>query len=186
MNQPPEGLGGEPWTRQARESDVQHLWFTYYRDSAYPDGLAGRFVARSLPQVAEDLGYPLATLRGVADSFAWAWRAAAFDRVIDERRQLAEMAQADREREQHGRALSEFHEIARLELAKLKRKAEGEADALRPSELIKLFETMVKLRRLLADQSTENVQIVDELDYEKLTEDELLAYKALRAKAKGE
>jgi hypothetical protein len=174
----------EPWTRQPRESEVQHAWFLHYRDQAYPDGPTGDFKPRSVRVVAEDFGYPYVTISGVAESFAWAPRAAAYDALLLARKAEAAMDALEALAVAHGRALGDALEIARLELAKLRGMAEGQAPALKPKELITLLEKTITLQRLLADQATSIVKTDQGLDLTQLSDEDLEAYEQIMSKAK--
>ena len=175
---------GQPWARQPRESDQQYAWFLAYRDSAYPKGLEGPFNPRNVEAVAEELGFPPRALAGTADSFAWSWRAHAFDRAVDERRFDAELSALDRARAQHTKVLGEAFEIVRNEIVKLKRMAEGEAPALKPKEALAFMEKVITMQRLLAGEHTSHVK-VDGPDYGNLSDDEIAAMRALVDKSQG-
>lgn len=163
---------------------MQHAWFLHYRDQAYPDGTTGKFTPRSVRVVAEDFGYPYVTISGVAESFAWAPRAAAYDAAILARKVDAAQDALQALATAHGRALGEAYEIARLELAKLRAMAEGPAQALKPKELITLLEKTITLQRLLADQATSIVKTDQGVDLSKLSDEDLEAYEVILAKAK--
>jgi hypothetical protein len=75
-------------------------------------------------------------------------------------------------------------EIARLELAKLRGMAEGQAPALKPKELITLLEKTITLQRLLADQATSIVKTDQGLDLTQLSDEDLEAYEQIMSKAK--
>jgi hypothetical protein len=180
---PPDDAG-QPWSRQARESDVQWAWFVTYRDAAYPDGLDGTFRPRSLRELAESLGHEHGRLAGCAESFAWAWRAHAYDRMVDERRVGAELTEVDRQRAKHSRTWGTLWEGLECEVAKLARMMEGEAPALTPQQLERLLTRATEMMRLLSGEHTAHVKVESE-DYSGLTPEELATLRALRDKARA-
>lgn len=175
---------GQPWARQPRESDQQYAWFLAYRDSAYPKGLEGPFNPRNVEAVAEELGFPPRALAGTADSFAWSWRAHAFDRAIDERKFSAELSEVDLQRAKHSRTWGQLWVGVELEVAKLVRQMEGEAPALKPKELLALLTKATEMMRLLSGEHTAHVK-VDGPDYDNLSDDEIAAMRALVDKSQG-
>jgi hypothetical protein len=184
---PAEGLTGtqDPWTRQARESDLQHLWFMYFRDSAYPEGPGGRFTPRSLAGVAEDLGQPLSAVQGLAESFAWVVRAAAWDKLVDARRLDAQLTEVDKQRAKHSRTWDLLWTGLENETAKLVQQMLGPAPVLKPRELESLLKSATELMRLLKGEAGSIVEVKDPHDYSQLSEEELWTFRALQEKAKG-
>jgi hypothetical protein len=182
---PAEGLPGEPWTRQARESDLQHLWFMYFRDSAYPEGPGGRYEPRRLAQVAEDLGQPLAALQGLAESFAWVVRAAAWDKLVDARRLDAQLTEVDKQRAKHSKTWDLLWTGLENETAKLVQQMLGPAPVLKPRELESLLKSATELMRLLKGEAGSITEVKDQNDYSNLTAEELWQMRTLLDKAKG-
>ena len=176
--------GSQPWQRQARESDQQYAWFLHYRDAAYPDGLEGPFTPRNLARVADDLGLDDRHLSGTAESFAWAWRASAYDRLVDERRVSSDLSEVDRQRAKHSRTWGNLWEGLEREVMKLVLRMEGEAPALTPRELEKLLSKATEMMRLLAGEHTAHVK-VDGQDWSALSPEEQLAMRAILDKAQG-
>jgi hypothetical protein len=187
LGTPAEGLTGtqDPWTRQARESDLQHLWFMYFRDSAYPEGPGGRFTPRSLAGVAEDLGQPLSAVQGLAESFAWVVRAAAWDKLVDARRLDAQLTEVDKQRAKHSRTWDLLWTGLENETAKLVQQMLGPAPVLKPRELESLLKSATELMRLLKGEAGSIVEVKDPHDYSQLSEEELWTFRALQEKAKG-
>jgi hypothetical protein len=175
----------EPWTRQPRESEVQHAWFLLYRDSAYPQGPSGKFEPRSLRQVAADLGYPYVTVQSWADSFAWADRAGAYDAYVTSRRDEAALSEADRTTALHGAQVRRLSRFVDKELAKAE--AVGESPVpyfTKPRDLLVAMELSIKLQRLINEQATSIVRVDDDLDLSQLTDEELELQEKLREKAR--
>jgi hypothetical protein len=155
-----------------------------YRDGAYPDGPTGRFEPRNLAALADDLGYPLATLRGIADSFAWVQRAAAYDRSLDERRTNAAMSAVDRQRAKQSRVWGMLFGGLEHEVAKLTNMMTGEAPTLKPHQIVAMLKTATDMLRLMAGDPSEHVKVESDTDYSKLTPEEMWQLRELMKKTR--
>jgi hypothetical protein len=118
----------------------------------------------------------------------WKERVAAYDAHLDEvmlkeRDEVLRQATRDVSAE-HMEMLASAREICQLELARiatLTRDSRGANAVLKTPELIKLMHEVVKLDRLVRDQTTENVG--SGIDLSKLSEEELEIYAKLVEKA---
>lgn len=130
------------------------------------------------------MGYPLATLRGIADSFAWVQRAAAYDRAIDARRAESAMNEVDRQRAKHSRVWNAFFAGLENELNKHVTALMAEGMHLKPRELESMLKTATEMLRLLSGEHTSHVKVEDAHDYSKLTPEELWQLEELIQKSK--
>lgn len=152
------------WERQLSDTDDSWTAFVSYRDMPTP-----RRLIRFGP-------YPTGKLAEWFRAHNWAARVNAYDNHLDAiRREEREALLAQHEREimtEHLVLLSEARELVARELSKyLTSSREGTLHGLlKPSELTKLFEMVLKSDRLLKDQPTERVATQD---LSKLTLEEL-------------
>jgi hypothetical protein len=120
----------------------------------------------------------------------WKARIAAYDLhldaiVLEEREEALRLSARD-VAEEHMAILASGREIVALEFARiatLTRDSRGVNSVLKTSELIKLTEQVIKLDRLVRDQTTEISGQVTDLS--KLTDEELAIYETLLAKSKA-
>lgn len=165
-----------PWERQPTESEEAWLAFRAYRDMP-PEQ---RILRRSAVKTVEVLS------RWYRDH-NWIDRCKAFDAHVDhvsieERKRILEMASRDLAYD-HAIMLADARELVSRELGKLVT-VSRDTDMhglLKPSEVIKLFDTTIKLDRLVRGQSTENIK--EEVDVSKLSLDEARELARLMRKA---
>lgn len=166
----------EPWERQPDESEEAWLAFRAYRDMPPEQRLIRRTAVKSV-----------AVLTRWYRDHDWIGRCKAFDAHVDsvsveERKRILEMASRDLAYD-HALMLADARELVTRELGKLvsvSRDSEMHG-LLKPSEVIKLFETTVKLDRLVRGESTENIR--EEVDISKLSLDEVRELGRLMRKA---
>ena len=165
------------WDRLAAESDEEFTAFVRFRDNKPPR------------KVLRDSTVPTAKLAAWYRQHDWQARAVAWDMHLDGIRQ-AEFEEATRDdakqvAAEHRLILKDARELVQLEIAKyLRTSQESEAHGLlKPGELTKLLEAMIKFDRLVRDQSTSKEETI--LDLKNLDVDELRQLADLESKARG-
>lgn len=160
------------WERQEFDQDEEFQAFVQYRDQMAPRRLRG-------------LG-PTAKVAMWYRDFNWQSRIAAYDTWIDsiflkERAEALGRA-AKKQAEDLALTLGDAHEFLNMELNKFLQSTKKHSDVnqLRPHEMVRLLEQVVKLKRLVAGESTENPG--PGVDLSKLSLDELRALEALHRK----
>lgn len=173
-----------PWDKLPEEHDNAWRQFVVYRDMPWPRRVATVFHA------AEHMGHThtISTFYSYYTKFRWKERAAAYDNHIDALRlgeQEALLKQTARDVAiQHLSLIADTKELAAREVQKLLTMSrENQGAALRSAEVLKLAESIVKLDRLVHDQTTENVATSPKWDFAKLDADELRAFLELMKKA---
>ncbi len=166
-----------PWERQTTETDDAWRAFKAFRDTVPPRR------ARSV------IGFAHMTVSQWYNQYRWPERCDAYDRhlervTLDERDRLLKQKASEVSAEHMGMLQSARH-LAQYELDKLRtQSAESEVPLLRPGEVFKLSEMVVKLDRLIRGESTESVE--HNIDYSKLTTDEIRVMIELTKKASKE
>jgi hypothetical protein len=173
-----------PWERLPRESDNQWSYFLCFRDMAYPNGPSGDFNTRNVSALAAALGVSRNYLYKLQTSFKWQIRAGAYDRMLDAAKTEASMGEVAKIQRRQSRLLSKGETLLELELEKLIERAQANTDegAMAPREVIALMQTVLKWRRIVSGQSTQNVAVTRwNLDALSLEELEILAKAEERA-----
>ena len=169
----------QPWDRQPFDSDETFRWFVAYRDAVPPRQLGRLFVPGTVKPTLQQL------LDWYNDG-AWRDRAAAWDQHLDTLRQAEreDMVGKDaRAASAHdAELLGEVRALVNRELDKLNRtSSESEAEVLKPAELNKLIENVVKLGRLTRGEATEHV--ATDIDLSALPLEELRKLQEIKRKA---
>lgn len=175
---PPPVEGPLPWERQPGEPDDCFNAFRYYRDMPMP-----RQALRASPMVGTN------TLWQWCNKWSWIARASQYDDhisdlAIAEREALVKQSARDIQ-VQHMGILQGARELLEREVAKylaISREAKGPS-LLKPAELSKLLDSVVKLDRLVRGETTENVAPTEDLS--NLSVDDLRVMRELKQKAKG-
>ena len=166
------------WDRQPCDDDTQWAAFRAYLMLPVP---------RRTKALHGTTGVPYAQLAQWCTRNHWVLRAQMFDRLVHETWQEAviEVVQerAQSYAEQHAETLSAASELLRRELDKyLRVSRETEAiGLLRPAELTKLLELVIKLERLHYGETTDNIETT--FDLSALPLEDLKMYKRLNEKA---
>lgn len=180
MSEPAQGPAPvelpKPWERQPTESEEAWLAFRAYRDMPPEQRILRRTAVKSVEVLS----------RWYRDH-NWTDRCKAFDSYVDhvsieERKRILEMASRDLAVD-HALMLADARELVSRELGKLvsvSRDSELHG-LLKPAEVIKLFDTTIKLDRLVRGESTENIK--EEIDVSKLSLDEVRELGRLMRKA---
>lgn len=166
------------WERQETDTDDSWVAFVAFRDMKAP--------RRLLTVAVNGSRLPTAKLSEWYRAHAWKERADAYDRhmdrvVLEEREALLRQTSKEISAE-HMTMLHAARELVQRELDKwLQASRETEAQGLlKVSDVNRLLENVVKLDRLIRDQSTEQVTV--EMDLSKLTPEELKQLRTLREK----
>jgi len=165
---------GQPWERQPYDTEESWAAFLQYRDQRRPRQLYKATEGRWQTKV------------NMYRDFNWGPRVMAHDRYYDavamEEHEAVFRSEKRALAIEHMILLKDAQGVLELEIGKLLRATkESEFATLRPGELQKLLETVIKYQRLVSDQSTENVAEV--VDVKGLSVDELREMAALHRKA---
>ncbi len=163
------------WERLATEDD--HAWdaFKQFRDAVPPRR------QRSV------IGHGTCPVSHWYNEHRWVERVDAYDRHMER------VAQSEREAQlrqnakdvsaEHMAMLQSARHVAQRELDKLRESVvRGDGQMMRPTEIIRLLETVVKLDRLVRGESTEAVEVGNKAA--KLTDEELEAIEKIQNKLK--
>lgn len=167
------------WERQTGEPDDAWAAFQRYRDMAAPRNM--RYAA--VVSQAKILSW--------ANEWRWQERATAYDRHTDalRRAEREEMLRQDaQERTAKDIAtLRGAEELLDNELKKMLAESHAsEMSLAKVSDLTKLLDKVITLRRLVHGESTENVSVSTEFDLSNLSIDELRKWRELQAKVTKE
>ena len=161
----------DPWERQSYDTEESWPIFLVYRDQTPPRrGLLVTIKGRPVD--------PIKVSRWFREHY-WEARCAEYDRHLDairigEREALLRQSSAEVAAEHMG-ILAYGRDIIRREFEKLAATVhESAGEVVRPRDLIRLAETVVKLDRLVRGESTEAVA-VDGPDLSKLSDSDLAA-----------
>lgn len=169
-----------PWDRREDEDDEAFLWWQAYRDALPP-----RRLERVRTAVPGKVAPTLQTLLGWYNAHAWRERAGLWDAHLDQIRQKEResiIGQGAKELAARDMALiNEASELVSRELDKMLRTSmQSEAETLKPSELNKLLENVIKLGRLQRGETTEKVET--SFEPSNLTDEEIKKLYELKAK----
>jgi hypothetical protein len=162
------------WFRQPGETEEAWGAFQSFRDQKSPR------------KMVRPGGPPTADVSRWAKDHCWFERAAEYDKHCDGvRLKEREALLAQDEREvvaDHRRILADGREFIEREMSKLLTMSRGSdlPGTVKPGELVKLIDTVIKFDRLLRDQSTESVR--HEVDLSALSPEDLKKLLDLRKK----
>jgi hypothetical protein len=168
----------DPWERMPRENDREWALFVAFRDSAYPQGIAGPMEPRNIARLTRELGEPDQALYELAKAFSWVWRVGFYDRDVDRRKLDLHRCELERAHRDHERIRGKMRKLAELELDKLTQLSETQPDALQlnPTQLKQLLELSCNQDRLAAGEPTARTETVGgprSLDLSKLNYEQL-------------
>jgi hypothetical protein len=169
----------KPWERQPYDTEASWEAFRSYRDDIPPRRLIGR------PHSGGSAG-----LQKMANEFNFRARVAAYDAYLDkarvEEREAIVRQTAKEIAAKHMLSLHTAQAVLDREMNKYleQSKATDSPGLIKPGELIKLMDAVIKLDRLVRDQPTDITS--NRLDLSKLSPKELLAFEALTLKARTE
>jgi hypothetical protein len=141
----------DPWERQAAESEEAWLAFRCYRDMPPDERMLRRSANRET-----------AVLSKWNRDHNWADRVKAYDAHFDalsvEERRRIYKRKAEELAIDHMIVLADMRDLATREFAKFNQVSrETEVETMKPRDVIRLAETVVKLDRLVRGETTENV-----------------------------
>lgn len=147
----------QPWERTDKESSQSFEAFQVYRDMG---------TDRSLAKVGEQLGKSTALMERWSSTHGWRDRAADYDSHLDRLTLKEEAKERIKMAKRHAQQAMMFQNKVLQRLNAL------DPAELSPNDLIRFFDTSVKIERLSRGDSTESinhsggtvVQIIDDLD----------------------
>lgn len=178
-----------PWERLPREGEGPWALFMAYRDMAWPQGPGHTFVERQISGaggLAEMAGMNADYLHQLSRAYWWKQRAGAWDREVQRRRDAADLSEAEVIRQRQQRRLAKLSNILEIEINKLaSRASDPDLPQMTPKDIVSTAEFITKQERLMAGESTENVNHTGAWDLEKLSVDDLAELDRIRRKAQG-
>lgn len=167
-----------PWDQQPNESSKAFERFALYRDMG---------AGRSLRKLAKDLELNPSTLAEVSTKHTWQERAGAFDTYIDKASQHNQIAQVKAMKRRQITLALRAQKVAEKGLKKLLKDMDDEnvLRKLSPEGLSKILDTGCRLERLNRDEPEQNVELVQQANFDRLTLEEVEMLRNLHAKAEG-
>lgn len=141
---------------------------------------------RALRKLAKDLELTHSTLAEISSKHQWQERVAAFDAYIDKASQHNQIIQVRAMKRRQIALALRAQKVAEKGLKKLLRDlSDDELSQLRPEALSKLLDIGCRLERLNRDEPEQNVEVIQQQNYEKLSLEECEMLRKLHAKAEG-
>ncbi len=167
-----------PWDQQANESSKAFERFALYRDMG---------AGRSLRKLGKDLALNASTLAEISKKHNWQERVVAFDAYVDKASQHNQIAQVKAMKRRQIVLALRAQKVAEKGLKKLLRDMDDEhlLKKLSPEGLSKILDTGCRLERLNRDEPEQNVELVQQVNYDRLTLEEVETLRNLHAKAEG-
>jgi hypothetical protein len=167
-----------PWDQQPKESSKAFERFALYRDTG---------AGRSLRKLAKDLELNPSTLAEISTRHNWQERITAFDAYIDKASQHNQIAQVKAMKRRQIVLALRAQKVAEKGLKKLLRDMDDEQilRKLSPEGLSKILDTGCRLERLNRNEPEQNVELVQQANYDRLTLEEIETLRNLHAKAEG-
>ncbi len=164
-----------PWDQQPNESSKAFHRFIQYRDMG---------AGRSLRKLAKDLELNPSTLAEISTNHRWQERIAAFDAYIDKASQHNQIAQVKAMKRRQIVLALRAQKVAEKGLKKLLHDLDnGVIENLRLEGLSKMLDAGCRLERLNRDEPEQNVEVVQQHNYERLSLAECETLRMLHAKA---
>lgn len=167
-----------PWDQQPNESSKAFERFALYRDMG---------AGRSLRKLAKDLELNPSTLAEISTKHNWQERVSSFDAYIDKASQHNQIAPVKAMKRRQIALALRAQKVAEKGLKNLLRDMDDETllRKLSPEGLSKILDTGCRLERLNRDEPEQNVEVVKQQNFERLTLDEVEMLRNLHAKAEG-
>jgi hypothetical protein len=167
-----------PWDQQQNESSKAFECFALYRDMG---------AGRSLRKLAKDLELNASTIAEISTKHNWQERIAAFDAYIDKASQHNQVVQVKAMKRRQIALALRAQKVAEKGLKKILRDMDDEQllRKLSPEGLSKILDTGCRLERLNRDEPEQNVELVQQANYDRLTLEEIETLRNLHAKAEG-
>jgi hypothetical protein len=167
-----------PWDRRQDEPSKAHAGLLAYLELP-PQ-------SRSIAKAAKALGVPTSTAKTWSAKFQWGSRADAHAAYLARKAMRATEDSTVRDARRAAKSVSALLTVALEEARKLIVQSKGSDDSIAsPKVVVELVHAAVKLQRLIAGESTENVDVVERVDLTKLSDEEFAAYEALSKKIGG-
>lgn len=194
------------WDMWPNENRDQYGAFILFRDSAYPSGVAGEWVRRTIPntiRIAHEKGWTLAqtTANTWHHQYGWADRARAYDLWLDQITKGSIESELIRMRRKQLRALAKISELVEGEtdrhlarIDRLNRDQEGNpvdmpVTVTKPKELAQMLRHTVTMERLVMGETTEQIGglpgTTEVMDLTNCTLEDLREIERVRAKYKA-
>jgi hypothetical protein len=166
------------WDQQPQESSKAFQRFTQYRDMG---------AGRSLRKLAKDLELNPSTLAEISKKNNWQERVTAFDAYIDKASQHNQIAQVKAMKRRQIVLALRAQKVAEKGLKKLLRDMDDEhlLRKLSPEGLSKILDTGCRLERLNRDEPEQNLEVIPQQNFDRLTLEECETLHDLHAKAEG-
>lgn len=166
-----------PWERLSEEGDATFLAFRAYLEQEPP---------RSIKDTAALLKRSPSTVYKHSRRYRWKARAEAWDKAQAQAESEAILTERARVARARLRMLGVGLELTELRLKEiLKEVQEGIGDDAKPDlkTLVYLMDRSLHFERLISGEATERTETRDELDLDRLTEEEILELRRLHRKA---
>lgn len=149
---PIEEMPEDIWEQFPDETGNQYAQFCAYRDMAYQDGR--RLNKRSLRKLAKQLNLKAARpLEQLSQKYGWVNRCEAYDLEIDRKAREAQEAAIIKMRKDHADVAAQIVKKATKRLLTMP------DEEISPADLVRLFDTGVKIERLSRGETTCNAKI---------------------------
>jgi hypothetical protein len=167
-----------PWDQQPNESSKAFERFAIYRDMG---------AGRSLRKLANDLELNPSTIAEISTKHNWQERVVAFDAYVDKASQHNQIAQVKAMKRRQILLALRAQKVAEKGLKKLLRDIDNDQvlRKLSPEGLSKILDTGCRLERLNRDEPEQNIEVVQQANYDRLTLEEVETLRILHAKAEG-
>lgn len=166
-----------PWDQQPNESSKAFERFALYRDMG---------AGRSLRKLGRDLVISPSTLAEISKKHNWQERVLAFDAYIDKASQHNQIAQVKAMKRRQIVLALRAQKVAEKGLKRILRDMDEHLlRKLSPEGLSKILDIGCRLERLNRDEPEQNVEVVQQKNYDRLTLEELETLPTLHAKAEG-
>lgn len=142
---------------------------------------------RSLRKLAKDLELNTSTLAEISKKHTWQERIVAFDAYVDKASQHNQIAQVKAMKRRQIVLALRAQKVAEKGLKKLLRDMDDEhlLRKLTPEGLSKILDTGCRLERLNRDEPEQNLEVVQQQSFDRLTLEELETLRMLHAKAEA-
>lgn len=168
----------KPYERLPSDTDKSFAAFQLFRDLP-PE-------VRSIDEIAKMTGKSKSLIQQWSAKHRWQSRARAWDATLDRRKREADLKALEKMRERQLNLALSMQNVGGIEIRKLLKQADKEsASVITVADLLKFIEQGTKLERLTRGEPGEIVQAKadsSDLDYTRLTNEELRQLRRLRSK----
>jgi len=169
----------KPWERSEKDTDKEWAAFIIFRDLLPEE--------RCLPPVAKAIGKSVSLVTMWSSKYRWFSRVRAWDGYLDSRKREAELKALMKMHERQIQLALGLQSVGGAELQKLIAQVQesGKVSLMQAETVLKFIEQGTKLERLNRGEPGEIIQNkmeASDLDYTKLSNDELRTLRDLRRK----